>query len=58
MVQYETRTADQNRICEKERKPKRELCERTNVQEMKKRKEWKMLYTFGYKINIVHNAPE
>jgi hypothetical protein len=44
--------------CEKERKPKRELCERTNVQEMKKRKEWKMLYTFGYKINIVHNAPE
>lgn len=38
----------------KERKAK----ERTNVQETKKRKEWKMLYTFGYKINIVHNAPE
>lgn len=27
--------------------------ERTNEE-----KEWKMLYTFGYKINIVHNAPE
>jgi hypothetical protein len=48
---------DQSGIEEKERTAERELGER-NVQEMKKRKGMEMLYTFGYKINIVHNAPE